>query len=231
MILVCAPSPFRVHSHCRHCAAAAPAATPTPGPWADDADAAAAAQAAPSSSSPPRTATSGRRGLCRRRAVVVRLSFPPSNTTVRDDPALSPPSPALLLSSPLLPCVRVGSSPLAHSVLPDPPWSSGGGVTLCGVTGGVCVVSRRPPPARGATPSSPAALFLWHSFVVFPVGRYSLLPPPLIAGSLFRCRPRPTPAIAALLPKVLRPLFVLVSRGLVRCTREVRGCRAFSVLL
>lgn len=130
MILVCAPSPFRVHSHCRHCAAAAPAATPTPGPRADDADAA-AAQAAPSSSSPPRTATatSGRRGLCRRRrAVVVRLFSPPSNTTVRDDPSPSP-SPALLLSSPLLSCVCVGSSPLAHSVLPNPLWPSGGGVT------------------------------------------------------------------------------------------------------
>lgn len=107
--------------------------------------------------------------------------------------------------------------------------ASPGGVTLCGVTGGVCVVSRRPPPARGATPPSPR--FVSLAFVVFPVGRYSLLPPPLIAGSLFRCRPRQTRAIAALLPKVLRPLFVLLSRGLVRCTREVRGCRAFSVLL
>lgn len=120
MILVCAPSPFRVHSHCRHCAAAAPAATPTPGPRADDADAA-AAQAAPSSS-PPRTATatSGRRGLCRRRrVVVVRLFSPPSNTTVRDDPSPSP-SPALLLSSPLLSCV-CGKQPSCSFCLAKPP--------------------------------------------------------------------------------------------------------------
>lgn len=176
MILVCAPSPFRVHSHCRHCAAAAPAATPTPGPRADDADAA-AAQAAPSSSSPPRTATSGRRGLCRRRrrvVVVVRLFFPPSNTTVRDDPLPSPPpSPALLLSSPLLSCV-CGKQPSCSFCLARPPWPSGGGVTWrCHVVWchWWCVRSvAAAASCAGSYTAFPRALFLWHSLCSPSVG-------------------------------------------------------------
>lgn len=236
MILVCAPSPFRVHSHCRHCAAAAPAATPTPGRQAD-ADAAAAAQAAPSSS-PPRTANSGRRrrrrGLCRRRhraAVVVRLFSPTSSSsnTVRDDP---PTPPSLLLSS-FVSCV---GSLLAHSVLPNPFSSSSSlaerkkrhhlAVTLCGVTlsrGGVCVVlpcrwAPSPRSCAGAGWSSatpPFPRFVSLASIVFPsvstTRCYLLLS---LGAPLFRCRP--SPVIAALSPKVFEAMFsCFLSRGLV----------------
>lgn len=189
-----------MHSHCRR-AAAAPAATPTPGRQAD-ADAAAAAQAAPSSS-PPRTANSGRRrrrrGLCRRRhrvVVVVRL-FPPtsSSNTVRDDP---PTPPSLLLSS-FVSCV---GSLLAHSVLPNPfsssslaerkkAASSGGHVVWCHVEPWWCVRSV-------ALSLGPLSTFLCGSWLVqchtslpplrffgircVPVGQYYSLLPPLIAG-------------------------------------------------
>lgn len=241
MILVCAPSPFRVHSHCRR-AAAAPAATPTPGRQAD-ADAAAAAP----SSSPPRTANSGRRrrrrGLCRRRhraAVVVRL-FPPtsSSNTVRDDP---PTPPSLLLSS-FVSCV---GSLLAHSVLPNPFSSSSSSlaernkrhhlaVTLCGVTlsrGGVCVVlpcrwAASPRSCAGAgwssaTPPFPAS-FLWHPLC----SRRSVL---LAATSSYRWVPpclgvvlRPAPVIAALIPKVLRQCFLVAGPGYIFVSLGAKG--------
>lgn len=209
---MCAPSPFRVHSHCRR-AAAAPAATPTPGRQAD-ADAAAAAQAAPSSS-PPRTANSGRRrrrrGLCRRRhrvVVVVRL-FPPtsSSNTVRDDP---PTPPSLLLSSLLSRAWEVFLLTLSCQTPSPPPWPREKkrhhlAVTLCGVTlsrGGVCVVlpcrwAPSPRSCAGAGWSSatpPFPRFVSLASVVFPsvstTRCYLLLS---LGAPLFRCRPSPGP--------------------------------------